>query len=85
MFFVWADRADVEDVEFYACTAYDCSTHGFNMNQDFSDRVPRTIRATRFIDCYAALCGYGDGRRVALALDHRASTSRRARTSSTAR
>ena len=60
MFFVWADRADVEDVEFYACTAYDCSTHGFNMNQDFSDRVPRTIRATRFIDCYAALCGYGE-------------------------
>ena len=59
MFFVWADRADVEDVEFYACTAYDCSTHGFNMNQDFSDRVPRTIRATRFVNCYAALCGYG--------------------------
>jgi hypothetical protein len=60
MFFVWADRADVEDVEFYACTAYDCSTHGFNMNQDFSDRVPRTIRATRFVNCYAALCGYGE-------------------------
>ena len=60
MFFVWADGADVEDVEFYACTAYDCSTHGFNMNQNFSDRVPRTIRTTRFVDCYAALCGYGE-------------------------
>ncbi len=59
MFFVWADRADVEDVEFYACTAYDCSTHGFNMNQDFSDRVPRTTREIRFVNCYAALCGYG--------------------------
>jgi hypothetical protein len=60
MFFVWASTADVEDVEFYACTAYDCSTHGFNMNQDFSDRVPRTIRSTRFVNCYAALCGYGE-------------------------
>jgi len=59
MFFVWADRADVEDVEFYACTAYDCSTHGFNMNQDFSDRVPRATREIRFVNCYAALCGYG--------------------------
>ncbi|HOT94080.1 MAG TPA: right-handed parallel beta-helix repeat-containing protein [Methanoregulaceae archaeon] len=59
MFFVWADRSDVEDVEFYSCTAYDCSTHGFNMNQDFSDRVPRTTRAIRFVNCYAALCGYG--------------------------
>lgn len=59
IFFVWADRGDVEDVEFYACTAYDCSTHGFNMNQD-ADRVARTIRDTRFINCYAALCGYGE-------------------------
>jgi hypothetical protein len=30
------------------------------MNQDFSDRVPRAIRSTRFVDCYAALCGYGE-------------------------
>ncbi|MGD9937602.1 MAG: hypothetical protein AB7S61_09040 [Methanoregulaceae archaeon] len=59
MFFVWADRSDVEDVEFHSCTAYDCSTHGFNMNQDFSDRVPRTTRAIRFVNCYAALCGHG--------------------------
>ena len=60
IFFVWADRGDIEDVEFYACTAYDCSTHGFNMNQDYADRVARTIRDTRFINCYAALCGYGE-------------------------
>ncbi|NLX49290.1 MAG: hypothetical protein GXY82_05350 [Methanospirillum sp.] len=59
MFFVWADRDDIEDVEFYGCTAYDCSTHGFNMNQDFTDRVPRTVRGARFVNCYAALCGHG--------------------------
>ena len=60
MFFVWADHQDLSDIEFYNCTAYDCTTHGFNMNQDFSDRVPHTIQNTRFVFCYAALCGYGE-------------------------
>ena len=70
MFFVWADRADVEDVEFYACTAYDCSTHGFNMNQDFSDRVPRTIRGDPVHRLLRGPLRLRRGRRVALALDH---------------
>ncbi|WP_158303593.1 right-handed parallel beta-helix repeat-containing protein [Methanosphaerula palustris] len=60
MFFVWADHQDLSDIEFYNCTAYDCTTHGFNMNQDFTDRVPHAIQNTRFVFCYAALCGYGE-------------------------
>lgn len=61
MFFVWAapphDRVD--DIEFFKCIAFDCNTHGWNMNQDYSDKVARNITNVRLVSCTAQLCGYG--------------------------
>jgi hypothetical protein len=61
MFFVWVAGAKsvVEDVGFSKCIAYDCSTHGWNMNQDYSDRVCRMIRNVKLVNCRAELCGHG--------------------------
>ena len=61
MFFVWvAPPVNViDDVEFYQCRAVDCHTHGFNMNQDYRDRVERTISNVRFLECRAVRCGFG--------------------------
>ncbi|NLX48744.1 MAG: PKD domain-containing protein [Methanospirillum sp.] len=61
MFFVWvAPPVDViDDVEFYACEAFNAHTHGFNMNQDYNDRVTRATTNIRFLDCRATGCGYG--------------------------
>ncbi|MEN6343128.1 MAG: PKD domain-containing protein [Methanospirillum sp.] len=61
MFFVWvAPPVNViDDVEFYECSAIDCHTHGFNMNQDYNDGVERTTSNIRFLDCRAVRCGYG--------------------------
>jgi len=61
MFFVWVAPPfwTIDDVEFYRCEAYQCHTHGFNMNQDFSDGVERSTTNIRFVQCRAALCGFG--------------------------
>ncbi len=66
MFFVWVartsndkDKTTIDDVEFYRCTAFQCHTHGFNMNQDYSDHVARATTNIRFVQCGAAQCGYG--------------------------
>ena len=60
MFFVWADKQNLDNIEFYNCTASDSNTHGFNMNQNYNDRVARTISNTRFVNCRASYCGYGE-------------------------
>lgn len=60
MFFVWATTEDLRDIEFYNCKAKECHTHGWNMNQDYSDRVERTIGWVRLVGCQAILCGYGE-------------------------
>lgn len=59
MFFVWATTEDLRDIEFYNCKAIDCHTHGWNMNQDYSSRVERTIGWVRLVGCQAISCGYG--------------------------
>ena len=61
MFFVWvAPPVNViDDVEFYHCSAIDCHTHGFNMNQDYNDGVERATTNIRFLDCRAVRCGFG--------------------------
>jgi hypothetical protein len=61
MFFVWvaAPVTVVDDVEFYECHAVDCHTHGFNMNQDYTDLVARATTNIRFLNCRAVRCGYG--------------------------
>lgn len=59
MFFVWADKNSLNNIEFYNCTASECNTHGWNMNQNYDDGVERTISNTRFVNCGASFCGYG--------------------------
>jgi PKD repeat protein len=61
MFFVWAAPPvdSVDDVEFYRCEAFNAHTHGFNMNQDYNDRVERAITNVRLLECRATGCGYG--------------------------
>lgn len=59
MFFVWADGQDLENIEFYNCTASDCTTHGWNMNQNWDATGPHSISNTRFVNCRASYCGYG--------------------------
>ena len=61
MFFVWvAPPVDViDDVEFYECHVVNAHTHGFNMNQDYSDGVERATTNIRFLNCRAVGCGYG--------------------------
>ena len=54
-----AARDRVDDVEFYECHGVDCHTHGFNMNQDYSDGVERATTNIRFLNCRAVRCGYG--------------------------
>jgi parallel beta-helix repeat protein len=58
MFFVWADGQNIDNVEFYNCTARECNTHGWNMNQNWNG-VAYTISNTRFVNCRASYCGYG--------------------------
>ncbi|MEN6341515.1 MAG: hypothetical protein ABFC89_03040 [Methanospirillum sp.] len=61
MFFVWVAPPVnvVDDVEFYECHAVNAHTHGFNMNQDYTDLVPRATTNIRFLNCRAVGCGYG--------------------------
>ncbi len=59
MFFVWADGQNIDNVEFYNCTARECNTHGWNMNQNWNGQ-PYTISNTRFVNCRASFCGYGE-------------------------
>ena len=61
MFFVWvASPVDViDDVEFYECHVVNAHTHGFNMNQDYSDGKCRQTTNIRFLNCRAVGCGYG--------------------------
>ena len=59
MFFVWADGQNIDNVEFYNCTARECNTHGWNMNQNWNGQ-PYTISNTRFVNCRASYCGYGE-------------------------
>ncbi|KAF5056616.1 hypothetical protein DSECCO2_365490 [anaerobic digester metagenome] len=61
MFFVWvAPPVNViDDVEFWECHVVNSHTHGFNMNQDYSDRVTRATTNIRFVNCRAVRCGFG--------------------------
>ncbi len=61
MFFVWVAPPVnvVDDVEFYECHAVECHTHGFNVNQDYSDGVSRATTNIRVLNCRAVRCGYG--------------------------
>ncbi|WP_440949442.1 right-handed parallel beta-helix repeat-containing protein [Methanosphaerula subterraneus] len=59
MFFVWADGQNIDNVEFYNCTARECNTHGWNMNQNWNGQ-PYAISNTRFVNCRASYCGYGE-------------------------
>jgi len=64
MFFIWATAAApgnrVDDIEFWRCIASDCNTHGWNLNQDYSDGVTRNITNVRLVNCLARLCGHGE-------------------------
>ncbi|MGD9937655.1 MAG: type IV pilin N-terminal domain-containing protein [Methanoregulaceae archaeon] len=65
MFFVWvAPTKDdpnrvIDDVEFWECHVVNSHTHGFNMNQDYSDGVTRATTNIRFVNCRAVRCGFG--------------------------
>lgn len=65
MFFVWVapikDNLNrvIDDVEFWNCHVVNSHTHGFNMNQDYSDGVTRATTNIRFVDCRAVSCGFG--------------------------
>ncbi len=61
MFFVWvAPPVNViDDVEFWECHVVNSHTHGFNMNQDYSDGVSRATTNIRFVNCRAVRCGFG--------------------------
>lgn len=61
MFFVWvAPPVNViDDVEFWQCHVVNSHTHGFNMNQDYSDGVTRATTNIRFVNCRAVRCGFG--------------------------
>jgi FlaG/FlaF family flagellin (archaellin) len=61
MFFVWVAPpvTVIDDVEFYECHVVNAHTHGFNMNQDYSDGVCRATTNIRFLNCRAVGCGYG--------------------------
>ncbi|ACL15496.1 type IV pilin [Methanosphaerula palustris] len=58
MFFVWADGQPLSNIEFFNCTARECNTHGWNMNQNWNN-VPYSISNTLFVNCVASYCGYG--------------------------
>ena len=62
MFFVWVAPpvTVIDDVEFYECHVVDAHTHGFNMNQDYSDKVERATTNIRFLNCRAVRCGFGE-------------------------
>lgn len=64
MFFVWATTGDLQDIEFYRCTAHTSNTHGFNINQYWSLGGPetqgKTIGWIRLVFCNAIRCGFGE-------------------------
>ncbi|HQJ87588.1 MAG TPA: type IV pilin N-terminal domain-containing protein [Methanoregulaceae archaeon] len=61
MFFVWVAPPVkvIDDVEFWECHVVNSHTHGFNMNQDYSDGIPRATTNIRFVNCRAVRCGFG--------------------------
>lgn len=61
MFFVWVAKPVnvIDDVEFYECHVVNAHTHGFNMNQDYTDGKCRATTNIRFLNCRAVGCGYG--------------------------